>query len=96
MSLHDEIAKLPPEPKRPMSFRPLKAQGAETEWTVYFYERAEAALTRLALDAKLAKEGDPRLIGHNSGCFKMSRPPGAEFVCTCGRDDLLKALEAQP
>ena len=84
-TLHDKIAALPEWPERIAS--------DVQPWQTIVHEH-RAALARLAL-AREWIESEP----HTAKCPWRGLAKNAEGfkpVCTCGRDALLKALEAKP
>jgi hypothetical protein len=88
MDIKEQIAALPKEPERPKILRPERSVGAESQWTVYQFNRAEAALARLALAREWIE------AAHQSDCDLFTDDGMRSFYsCTCGRDALLKALE---
>lgn len=83
MTLRDEIKKLPKWPGSP------KDNDVATLWA---RERSlgYAALARLALIAKMAKDGDTRLVQCTAQCWLDTHSDATG--CTCGRDALLAAI----
>ena len=90
IDLHARLAALPEWENTSLDERPVWDGFAMED---IYQKDLDAALARLALYNELARDRDVRLTAHTSECFKVRRPPGAEFVCTCGRTAMLIEME---
>jgi hypothetical protein len=86
MTLADKIAGLPERPRGSH----FTYRADEQEW--YWHTAALAALARL----ELAREWIEQTHLHGCSGGKWSMKTGRYEECDCGRDALLKALEAKP